>query len=115
MVALDAPGQDAVLSQGFLVGGWAADFSAISGGGIDIVHVYAYPLDVAGEPVFIGQAAVNAYRPDVASYFGAQYERTGFNLTAPTLRAGRYQIVAFGRSVVSGRFDGTATANVTVR
>lgn len=115
MLALDAPGANAVLGQRFLVGGWAADFSARSGSGIDLVHAYAYPLDVAGAPRFLGEAPVNVARPDVAAYFGAAYGRTGFNLTAPVLPPGRYQIVVFGRSLVSGGFDATAWANVTVR
>ena len=115
MLALDAPGQNAVLNQRFLVGGWAADFSAASGSGIDIVHVYAYPLDVAGQPVFLGQAAVRDSRPDVGAYFGAAYARTGFNLTAPVIPAGRYQIVVFGRSLVTGGFDAVGVANVRVQ
>lgn len=115
MVALDAPGQNAVLDQHFLVGGWAADFSASSGPGIDIVHVYAYPLDVQGAPVFLGQGTVNGARPDVGGYFGAQFTRTGFNVTAPAIRPGQYQIVVFARSTVTGGFDATAWANVTVR
>ena len=115
LLALDAPGQNAVLGQRFLVGGWAADFSAASGSGIDLVHVYAYPLDVPGVPIFLGEARVGARRPDVGAYFGAAYEFTGFNLTAPVLPAGQYQIVVFGRSLVSGGFDATAWANVIVR
>ena len=115
LLALDAPGANAVLDQRFLIGGWAADFSAASGSGIDLVHAYAYPLDVAGEPIFLGSAMIGSSRPDVAAYFGAAYERTGFNLTAPALKPGRYQIVVFGRSLVTGGFDATAWANVTVR
>ena len=115
MLALDAPGANAVVAQGFLVGGWAADFSAASGSGIDLVHAYAYPLDVAGAPLFLGEALVNASRPDVAAYFGAQYARTGFNLRAPRLPPGRYQVVVFGRSLISGRFDATAWANIRVQ
>lgn len=115
LLALDAPGANAVLGQRFLVGGWAADFSAASGSGIDLVHAYAYPLDVAGDPIFLGSAMIGASRPDVAAYFGAAYERTGFNLTAPVLTPGRYQVVVFGRSLVSGGFDASAWANVTVR
>ena len=115
MVSLDAPGQNAVLNQRFLVGGWAADFSAATGSGIDIVHAYAYPLDTGGAPIFLGAATVTVSRPDVAAYFGPVYARTGFNLTAPVLPSGRYQVVVFGRSLVSGRFDTAAWANVTVR
>jgi len=115
MLALDAPGANAVVSQRFLIGGWAADFASASGTGIDVVHAYAYPLDTPGAPVFLGGALVNVSRPDVAAYFGAVYERTGFNLNAPVLPPGRYQIVVFGRSLVTGGFATSAWANVTVR
>ena len=115
MVVMDLPGQNSVLDQRFQVGGWAADFSAASGNGIDIVHVYAYPLDAAGSPIFLGQATVRDPRPDVAAYFGAAYARAGYNLIAPPLLPGHYQIVAFGRSLVTSRFDISAWANVTVR
>ena len=93
----------------------AADFAAGSGGGIDLVHVYAYPLDVAAAPVFLGQASVTGARPDVAAYVGAQFGNVGFTLAAPALPVGRYQIVAYGRSLVSGTFGTTAVADITVR
>ena len=48
MLVLDAPAVNATVGQGFVVGGWAADFGAGTGGGIDLVHVYAYPLDDRG-------------------------------------------------------------------
>lgn len=113
-VMLDAPHTGALLSQGFLVGGWAADFGAPSGGGIDLVHVYAYPASGA-PPVFLGAASVNVRRPDVAAAFGSQFGSTGFNLFAPQLAPGGYRIVAFGRSLVSGTFSAVAVADVSVR
>lgn len=116
MVALDAPVTGTTVSGGFLVGGWAADFGAASGAGIDVVHVYAYPLDGGGAPVFLGAAEVNVPRPDVAAYAGApQFGSTGFNIIVPRLAPGRYRVVAFGRSVVSGTFAATAWADVTAR
>jgi hypothetical protein len=116
MVALDAPAAGATVSGGFLVGGWAADLGATSGGGIDVVHVYAYPLNTGGAPVFLGAAAVNVPRPDVAAYLGApRFGNTGFNMIAPALAAGRYRVVVFGRSLVSGTFSAAATADVVVR
>jgi hypothetical protein len=121
MLALDAPGPNAIVSQRFLIGGWTADFAAVSGGGIDLVNVYAYPLDpagsgqLAGAPVFLGQAPVNVLRPDVGAYFGAQFGRTGFNIFAPVLPSGRYRVVAFGRSLVSGTFAVAGSADVILR
>jgi hypothetical protein len=65
--------------------------------------------------VFLGQAAVNGGRPDVAAYFGPQFGTTGFALLSPVLPPGPYQVVAFGRSLVAGTFAVAASANVTVR
>jgi hypothetical protein len=116
MVALDAPVTGTMVSGGFLVGGWAADSGAASGAGIDVVHVYAYPLDSGGAPVFLGAAEVNVPRPDVGAYLGAaQFGNTGFNLVAAPLAPGRYRVVVFGRSLVSGTFAATAWADVTMR
>jgi hypothetical protein len=115
LLALDAPGPNAILSQRFLVGGWAADFSAASGSGIDVVHVYAYPMDRAGAPIFLGQAPCNVRRLDVGAAFGAAYATSGFNLFAPALPPGRYQIVAYGRSLVTGTFAAAAAADILLR
>jgi phosphatidylserine/phosphatidylglycerophosphate/cardiolipin synthase-like enzyme len=115
-LSLDAPGQNAIVGRQFMVAGWAADFAAASGGGIDLVNVYAYPLDgQAAGPVFLGQAVVANARPDVAAAYGAQFRTTGFGLISPPLSPGRYQVVAFGRSLVTATFAAAAAANVTVR
>jgi hypothetical protein len=115
MVVIDAPGATAQVSSRFQVAGWAADFAAASGGGIDLVHVYAYPLDVAGVPVFLGQASVNVSRPDVAAYFGEAYGRTGYSLLAAPLAPGRYQVVVFGRSLVTGTFSAASAVTISAR
>jgi len=114
-VVIDTPGQSAQVPSSFQVAGWAADFGAASGGGIDIVHVYAYPLDAPGAPVFLGQGSVNVARPDVAAVFGSAYGRSGYSLLARPLPPGQYQVVVFGRSMASGTFDVTAWRIVTVR
>jgi phosphatidylserine/phosphatidylglycerophosphate/cardiolipin synthase-like enzyme len=115
MVVIDTPRSGATVSGAFLVGGWAADFGAATGGGIDIVHVYAYPLNTAGAPIFLGQADVKVSRPDVAAYGGAQFGSAGYDLLAPPLPAGRYLVVAYGRSLVTGTFSVATTAEVLVR
>jgi hypothetical protein len=58
---------------------------------------------------------VNVARPDVGEYFGAQFGTSGFNMPAPALPAGRYRVVAYGRTLVSGTFAATAVADLTVR
>lgn len=114
MLVLDTPSQNAAVGQGFMIGGWAADFGAATGGGIDVVDVYAYP-QTGGAPILLGGTSVNVRRPDVAAAFGAQFGTTGFNLLAPALPPGRYQIVAYGRSLVSGTFSVAAVVDVTIR
>jgi len=118
VLVLDAPRPNAIAGQGFLVGGWAADFGARTGGGIDLVHIYAYPVGPSGQlgaPVFLGQALVNGHRPDVGGVFGAQFGTTGFGLAAPALAPGRYRIVAYGRSLVVGTFAVATAADITLR
>ena len=114
-VVIDAPANNAIVGSSFVVAGWAADFAAASGGGIDIVHVYAYPLDRAGVPIFLGAGNVSFARPDVAAYAGAaQFGKTGYSVPA-ALAPGVYQVVAYGRSLVTGTFAAAATTNITVR
>jgi hypothetical protein len=118
VLMLDAPRTNAIVGQGFLIGGWAADFGARAGGGIDLVHIYAYPLGPSGQlgaPVFLGQALVNGHRPDVGAAFGAQFGTAGFGLAAPALAPGRYRIVAYGRSLVVGTFAVATAADITLR
>lgn len=115
MVVVDTPSMGSTVGASFNVGGWAADFAASSGGGIDVVHVYAYPLDTGGSPVFLGAATVNGARPDVAFYVGEQFGRVGFNVTGSALPRGGYRVVAFGRSLVTMDFSAVAVADVTVR
>ncbi|HEX4567718.1 MAG TPA: hypothetical protein VH138_13865, partial [Vicinamibacterales bacterium] len=112
-LVLDTPRESTTVGQGFMIGGWAADFAAASGGGIDLVQVYAYPA--SGVPIFLGTAQVNVSRPDVGAFFGAQFARTGFNLTAPALPPGAYRVVAYGRSLVAGTFNVATVVDVTVR
>ena len=114
-ITLDAPANGSTVSRQMLVGGWALDFGAKSGNGVDVVHVYAYPLDTGAAPIFIGQVAVNVTRPDVGAAFGSQFARSGYNVYTSPLQPGRYRIVAFARSLVTGTFSASATADVLVR
>src|SRR5262245_29818048 len=64
VIVLDAPAPGTTISAGSIVGGWAADFAAPAGNGIDVVHVWAYPLG-GGSPWFVGQAYMDVRRADV--------------------------------------------------
>jgi uncharacterized repeat protein (TIGR03803 family) len=103
------------VGQSFAVAGWAIDRTAVSGTGVDAVHVYAYPNPGSSmPPVFLGIATYGASRSDIGSRFGPQFTNSGFTLAAVGLAPGRYQITAFAHSTVSGTFNLTASASVTV-
>ena len=114
-MSLDAPGAGATVAQGFWIGGWALDRDAVSGGGVDVVHVYAYPLDRSGGAIFLGQAPVDVRRPDLAAAFGARFGASGFNLAAPALSPGRYRLVVFAHSTVAGAFTELRMVDVRVQ
>lgn len=114
VIVLDTPSNQSSTGQGFLIAGWTLDFGAASGDGIDVVHAYAYPLDTGGAPIFLGPAIVNGSRPDVAAIYGSQFQTSGFNLVAPALPQGRYQIVVYAHSIVAATFTTVTSAAVSV-
>ena len=113
-IVLDAPQTGATVTSSFQLAGWALDFSAASGGGVDLVHAWAYPLDTAAAPLFLGPGSVAVARPDVGAAFGSQFSTAGFSLLAHDVPPGRYQIVVYARSLVAGTFAAAASANIVV-
>jgi glucose/arabinose dehydrogenase len=113
-MALDAPAPNATIGRSFRVAGWALDLNATTGAGVDAVHVYAYPLP-SGAPAFLGVAALGDARPDVAAVFGPAFQNSGFHLDVTGVAPGRYRIVAFARSTVTGTFVISRSADVTVQ
>ena len=87
-MAVDSPVAGAVMTGSIVVAGWALDGDAISGSGIDAVHVWAYPSSGA-PPIFGGAATLGYSRPDVAAAFGAQFASSGFALAVQNLPPGR--------------------------
>jgi hypothetical protein len=83
--------------------------------GVPFVHVWAYPLSVAGAPpIFLGEARSGEERPDVASVIGAEAWTSGFRLQVRGLPAGVYRIAAFAYSSVTHSFSAVRAATVTV-
>jgi glucose/arabinose dehydrogenase len=114
-MAVDAPQNNSIVTSPFVVGGWALDAGAASGTGIDVVHVWAYPVAPApGPPTFVG-AAVFGPRPDVAAFFGSQFLNSGYTVPGAVLPRGTWDLVVFCRSTVSGVFDTVQVVRVTVR
>ncbi|MCH7998796.1 MAG: hypothetical protein IIA91_04860 [Chloroflexi bacterium] len=108
-MALDLPSETTV-QQTFQVSGWAIDQGAVSGSGVDAVHVYAYPSDSSGTPtgaapVFLGGASYGAPRPDVAAVFGEQFTNSGYVLDATGLDGGFYRLVVMARSAATGMWN----------
>jgi subtilisin len=101
---IDAPKPGAVVRQPFLIGGWAVDFDAATGTGIDAIHVWAFPSS-GGPGLFAGVATYGSARPDIATAFGEQFEDAGFNLAVSGLPPGHYQLVVYAHSSVTGTFS----------
>ena len=118
-VVIDVPsaGGAGVSSQGFVVAGWAADLDATIDGGVDVVHLWAYPIvdGQRAEPVFLGAAPVDGARPDVALIYGGRFGRSGYGLQVTALPPGTYDLAVFAYSTVRGGFGPAQTVRAIVR
>jgi glucose/arabinose dehydrogenase len=115
VMALDAPQSGATIVKPYAMRGWAVDLGqsgSSSNPGVDTVHVWATPLD-GGAPMFMG-ASYGLSRPDVAAAFGANFQNSGYSVDL-TMSSGRtYLLTAYARSVLTGQFERSASAQVTV-
>ncbi len=120
MMHLDLPtaGLQTTVGASFTLAGWTLDAAAVSGTGIDTVHIWAFK-DPDTNPVatFIGTATLGGVRPDVQAAFGlgSQFAATGFsrNLSLPSV--GQWAIIAFGHSTVTNSFIVGGVKRVVVR
>ena len=101
------------IANGNLVAGWAADLDSQVDGGVDTVHVWAYPVD-GSDPIFIGPAAFGGKRPDVAAIYGERFGESGYGIRLDALPPGTYNIAVFAYSTVAGRFAPAKTARVVI-
>lgn len=130
-MALDSPPNGAVVSQPFLVQGWAVDTDAVSGSGVDTVHVWAYPATGA-TPVFLGSPPYGGYRYDVSRALDpvaaegcesgtypvpsfCPFAFSSFAAYFGSLPPGNYNIVVYAHSSVTGTFSAQRQAAITVR
>jgi hypothetical protein len=114
-VWVDTPSSGATVSAPFRISGWALDLTATADGGVDVVHVWAYPNPGSGEPpIFVGAAPCDALRGDVGNAFGRQYDRAGWELPAASLPAGTYDMVAFPHRSITGHFTPPFVVRITV-
>ena len=113
---IDLPAPSTTVSGSFVVAGWALDLAAWQGSGVGAVHVWAQRRDVtAASPIFLGAADIDGARPDVATQFGAQFDRTGWGLTTIGLERGEYDITAYFWSTRTQQFEDARTVLVEIR
>jgi len=114
VMSLDGPLSDSTMGLSFTVNGWAGDRMASTGTGVDSVHVWAFPVN-GGEALFAGVASYGELRTDVGNLLGRQFDRSGYSLNVTTLPAGSYSLVVFAHSTVSGTFNQSCVARITLR
>jgi hypothetical protein len=110
-MSLDLPANHALVRQTFAVAGWAIDRVAVTGSGVDAVHVWAFPTG-GGAPIFGGVATLGGARPDVGAVFGSQFASAGFSLTV-TLPTGNYQLVTYAHLLSTGTFSIFKAVDIT--
>jgi hypothetical protein len=104
VVTIEQPATSSLGTSAFAVTGWAIDSLAVSSAGIDMVNVYVWPSDAAGNvasgqaPVYSGAATYGVPRNDVAGTYGTQFYSSGYGLQVPALPAGTYLVGVFGHS-----------------
>jgi hypothetical protein len=113
-VEIDLPRANQQVQQPFVLAGWAADLDAVTGTGIDTLHVWAYPL-AGGPPVFLGTPNLGGIRPDVAAVHGDRLRESGFALMIQSLPPGAYTLAVFAWSNVTGRFAPPKSVRLIVR
>jgi hypothetical protein len=115
-MAVDRPATTATVSGAFTVEGWALDTGAWQGAGIGAVHVWAQRVDVpTAAPEFLGAAALNGARSDVAAIHGTQFDRAGWSLSVPALQRGTYDITAYVWRTRTQQFEDARTVRIAVR
>jgi hypothetical protein len=114
-IHVDVPAADATVGTSFVIAGWALDPLAMTGSGIDTLHVWAYRRDGIALPQFLGAAAVGGARPDVAAIYGSQFEASGFTLTTAALSPGVYDLVVYPWSHRAGQFESATSVRVVIR
>jgi Viral BACON domain len=113
-IVIDTPSAQQDVGQPFVLAGWAADLDAGGGTGIDVLHVWAYPL-TGGAPVFLGTASPDGARPDVAAMHGEQFRDAGYGLLVQGLDPGNYDLAVFAWSRARATFLPASVVRVTVQ
>jgi hypothetical protein len=115
ILIVDAPASGAVVPSGapLATTGWAIDRGAVTGTGMDAIHVWIFPS--SGAPFFGGVATYGASRPDVGAIFGAPFTASGYALNVTGLTPGTYVIAVCAHSTVTNTFSAILTRTVTIQ
>lgn len=97
-----------------VIAGWAADLDSAEGTGIQMIHVWAYPVG-GGAPRFVADAAYGGSRPDVAAVFGDRFRDSGFGLRVEGLPPGAYDLAIFAWSSAHHAWLPAKLVSVVVR
>jgi hypothetical protein len=81
---------------------------------VDTVHVWAYPT-AGGEPIFLGVAARDGSRADVAATYGVQFENSSYSLIVDRLPPGTYDVVVYPHRAMTATFDGAQAVRIAVK
>jgi hypothetical protein len=109
---VDLPQANATVTSPVRLAGWIVEEQAATGVGADVVHVWAFPTS-GGAAQFVGVGNVNVNRGDIASYFGGDFYRSGFDFTA-TIAPGTYDLVFYVHNATTGIFDQWRIVRITV-
>jgi glucose/arabinose dehydrogenase len=112
IVQIDAPAQGSQVRQPFGLSGWAIDPTAPTPG-IATLHVWAFPATGA-PPQFLGVATHGASRPDVAAFFGPQFDPSGFGITVKGLTPGGWTIAVYAWVISTQSFSAVNAVTVTI-
>ena len=113
LLQIDAPARGSIVSQPFLIAGWALDRGSATSPGIDAIHVWAFPASGAA-PQFVGATTVGVPRPDVAAVFGSQFGTAGYGLFGRGLTPGAYRLIVFGFVRATGNFTINSFVDITI-
>ena len=113
LLAIDSPAANSTVDRSFVVGGWVFDGAAVSGNGIDALHVWA--RSPSGSFQFVGSATGFGDRPDVGAAFGAQYTQSGYTVTATLPSPGSWFVLVYARNALTGQFEAPVGVPITVR
>ena len=110
-LSLDTPTGGAVATP-VLIAGWALNRGAVSGTGVDAIHLYLTPA--GGPTTFLGVATYGAARADLAALYGSQFTNSGFTFSVNGLAPGTYTLSVFAHDAMTNTFDASRNVTFTV-